>query len=177
MLSNGSATRRPAPKRLAPHAFTLVELAVAMLIAIIPILVVGTIIAGSQRQWKNMYDRTNSPIATAVAVTTRVFDTTIRKAAADQVLIDPAGKWIEVCYPGNPNSATIDSYARFYAQKGSLHIDRGRLNPRTSLTDQTLCENVSSCSFRQLGQSVQMILKLDDSTEQKTIISSALMHN
>ncbi len=101
----------------------------------------------------------------------------MRIASRDKFLLDAAGSWVEVYYYANDASTVVDRYARFYASGGKLNVEYGQLNPKATDTIETVCENVSSCTFEQLGRSIQMILKLDNGTQTNTVISSAVANN
>jgi prepilin-type N-terminal cleavage/methylation domain-containing protein len=157
--------------------FTLVELMVTIAIASIVVSAIGIVIVDGQRCWQVLYSRVNSDVATDGYVARKKFDTTIRKASGEKMLTDSNGNWIEVYYYANDSSTTVDSYARFYENEGTLSIEYGQLNPRKTLNVETLCENVSDCTFKQIGKSAQMMLTLDDGTQKNTIVTSAVTHN
>jgi hypothetical protein len=71
----------------------------------------------------------------------------------------------------------VDRYARFYAADGDLNFEYGQLDPRVTLDVETVCSNVSACTFKQAGQSIQMILTLDNGTQTNTVVSSAVAQN
>lgn len=159
------------------RGFTIVELMVAMIIAIIPILVVGIILSDSQRGWNNMYSRVYGDVVTDSYVARKTFDTVTRKAGRERITLADDGSWLEVYYYAGSDSTVIDRYARFYQADGDLNIEHG--NPDTSeiLSTQTVCTNVSNCVFKEAGRSVQMILTLDDGNQAITTVSSSIMHN
>ena len=166
----------------ARHGFTFVELMIATVFAGIIILGIGVVIVDGHRGWQVMYNRIYSDVATDGYVARKTFDAVIRKASTEGLLLDGAGNWIEVYYCQDGNSTSVDSYARFYYENdgegsGRLNVEYGKLNPRETLTVQTVCENVSGCIFKAAGRSVQMILTLTNGTETSTIVSSGVMHN
>ena len=65
----------------------------------------------------------------------------------------------------------------FYTANGNLNVEYGQLDPKETLSTETVCGNVSGCMFKQLGRSIQMILKLDNGTQTNTVVSSAVTHN
>ncbi len=161
-----------------PTGFTIVELMIAVMLAAIVMFGVGAMVVDGQRGWQRMYNHIYSDVATDSYVARKTFDSVVRKASSETFLLDAAGSWIEVYYYEDPNSAFVDSYARFsYDGVGQLDIEYGRLNPRQTLTVRTVCENVSSCVFKASGRSAQMILTLDDGLQTATIVSSSVMHN
>ncbi len=165
-------------KRLAAsRGFTLIELIIAMAIMLIVVLAIGMALVDGQRGWSLQYDRIYSDIVTDGYVARRKFDAVMRSASRDKFLLDGAGGWVEVYYYANDASAVVDRYARFYAADGNLNVEYGQLNPKATLSVETVCGNVSGCTFEQLGRSIQMILKLDNGTQTNTVISSAVTHN
>ncbi len=165
-------------KRLtASRAFTLIELMIAMAITIIVVLAIGIALVDGQRGWKIQYDRIYSDVVTDGYVARRKFDAVMRTASRDKFLLDGAGGWVEVYYYANDASAVVDRYARFYVANGNLNVEYGQLDPTETLSIETVCGNVSGCTFEQLGRSIQMILKLDNGTQTNTVISSAVANN
>ena len=165
-------------KRLAAsRGFTLIELMIAIAIMVIVVLAIGVALVDGQRGWNYMYDRIYSDVVTDGYVARRKFDAVMRKASRDKFLLDPAGGWVEVYYYANDASTVVDRYARFYTSGGKLNVEYGQLDPKATDTIETVCENVSSCTFVQLGRSIQMILKLDNGTQKNTLITSAVTNN
>ena len=159
------------------HAFTLVEVMVTLMILVIPILVVGIVLADSHRSWNTLYNNIHSDVSEDGYVSLGMFERLIRKSSSDGVLLDEHEKWVEVHYYQDTDSAFPDCYALFYVDDDKLLVEYGELNPKTSLYTRTVCKNVSDCDFKQVGQSIQMILTLDDGTQTNSIVSSAVMHN
>ena len=159
------------------HGFTLVELMITTSIMLIVGLAIGVVIVDGQSGWSFMYDRINSDVVTDGYVARKKFDAVIRDASREKVLLDSAGSWVEVYYYSTLSSAIVDRYARFYVADGDLNFEYGQLQPRATLDVETVCENVSSCTFKQAGQSVEMILTLDNGTQTNTIITSAITNN
>jgi len=165
-------------KRLtASGGLTLIELITATAILVIVVLAIGTALVDGQRGWSVQYERIYSDVVTDGYVARRKFDAVIRTASKDKFLFDDAGNWVEVYYYANDDSAVVDRYARFYVANGNLNVEYGRLNPKETLSVETVCGNVSVCKFEQVGRSIQMILKLDNGTQTNTIVSSAVTHN
>ncbi len=168
MLKNRTSNRK---------GLTLVELMVATMLGGIVMFGVAIILVDNQRGWNAMYNRTYSDVVTDGHIARRTFDRVIRKASSDNIALDDLGLWVEVRYYQDANSIVVDRYARFYEADGELNIEYGSLNPKETLTVQTVCENVSDCAFRASGRSAQMILTLDNGAQTNTIVSSAVMHN
>jgi prepilin-type N-terminal cleavage/methylation domain-containing protein len=167
----------PKHKLKAERGFTVVELMVATLIAAIVILGAGVLLVEGQRGWSTMRARIHSDVAADSYVARKTFDSVTRQASKERILLDDTGNWIEVHYCADPNSTDADRYARFYVADGELNLERGILNPRETLTVQTVCENASNCVFRATGRSAQMMLTLDNGSQTATVFSSAFIHN
>ncbi len=165
-------------KRLtASPGFTIIELLIATAIMVIVVLAIGIALVDGQRGWSIQYDRIYSEVVTDGYVARRKFDAVTRTASRDRFLLDPAGSWVEVYYYADDTSTVVDRYARFYTANGDLNVEYGQLDPTVTLSVETVCGNVSACTFKQLGRSIQMILKLDNGKQTNTIISSAVANN
>ncbi|GAI75847.1 unnamed protein product, partial [marine sediment metagenome] len=110
-------------------------------------------------------------------IATKKFDSLMRRAKAEGFRIDPAGSWVEAQYYADDSSVVVSRYVRLFTANGNLSVEYGRLNPDTTLTIETVCSNVSECTFRQIGRSVQMILTLDSGTQNNRVVWSAFLHN
>ncbi len=165
-------------KRLtASRGLTLIEMIFAIAIMVIVVLAIGIALVDGQRGWNIQYDRIYSDVVTDGYVARRKFDVVLRRASRDKLLLDDAGSWVEVYYYADDTSTVVDRYARFYVADGNLNVEYGQLDPKVTLSVETVCGNVSGCTFEQLGRSIQMILKLDNGTQTNTVISSAVTHN
>lgn len=160
-----------------PKGLTLVELMVATMVAVIVFLGIGAILADSQRGWNLMYNRIYSDIVIDGHVARRTFDSVIRRASRENIVLDDAGAWVEVHYYQDSTSEELDRYARFYTYGNELKVEYGNLDPAEQLSTQTICSDVSSCVFTAGGTAVQMVLRLDDGSQTATIVSSAVAHN
>lgn len=160
---------------------TIIELMLASGISAIVILGVGMLLVDSHRGWNHMYSRTYSDVVNDAHAARRRFDSVVRSASNQGILLDEFGAWIEVYYYSDPNVVYLDSYARFYTSdngvNNQLMIEYGELDPRQTLITETLCENVSSCIFKTSGNSAQMVLSLDDGSQSTTVVASAVLHN
>jgi len=165
-------------KRLiARRGFTLIELIIAAAIIVIVLLAVGVALVDGQRGWSNMYNRTQSDVVTESYAARRKFDVVMRKASGQSFSLGVDGSYIEVYYYASGSSPDVDRYARFYVANGNLYVEYGQLSPKTTLSTETVCGNVSSCVFKQAGRSAQMILTLDDGEQDNTVLCSAVSHN
>lgn len=161
----------------ASRGFTLTELIIAIAISVIVVFAISVVIVDSQRGWNITYNKIYSDIVTDGYVARKKFDTVMRKASREKFFLDDAGSWVEVYYYSKDDSDVVDRYALFYAADGDLNVEYGRLNPKATLSVETICSNVSSCIFKQAGWSAQMILTLDNGTQTNKVISSAVTHN
>lgn len=157
--------------------FTLVELMITTVVMLIVGLAVGVVIVNGQTSWNFMYERINSDVVTDGYAARKRFDAVMRSASREKIVLDGAGSWVEVYYYSTASSTVVDRYARFYVADGDLNLEHGQLEPRKTLGVETVCRNVTSCTFRQSGQSVEMILKLDNGKQTNTIVSSAITFN
>ena len=160
-----------------PKGLTIVELMVAVSMVVLVVLGTSIAICDSQRGWNAMYSRVYSDVVTGSHVAQRAFDAIVRKSSTQWFLIDENAEWVEVYYYADPNSSLVDRYARFFESDGSLYIERGNRNPRSSISTEPICDNVAYCAFQQNGRSIQMILTLDDGREKLTTTTSAMLHN
>ena len=159
------------------QGFTVTELVITILIASIVLLGIGAVLSDSQRAWTRMHNVVFSETATDIYVARQAFDTVIRKASRERMSLDVDGHWLEIyCYQ-DQDSTEIDHYIRLYEDNGSLKVEHGKLDPRSTLSVSTICGNVSSCVFKKKGRSAQMILTLDDGVQTLTVVSSAILHN
>ncbi|MFC1605041.1 type II secretion system protein J [Planctomycetota bacterium] len=161
----------------APRGFTLVELMITMVIMLVVGLAIGVVIVDGQTGWNTMYDRMNSDVVTDGYVARKKFDAVMRSASRGQALVDADGGWIEVYSYASPASTVVDRYSRFYVSDGDLNLEYGQVDPRSTLSVDTVCGNVTACTFQQAGTSTQMTLTLDNGTQTNTIVSSAVTHN
>lgn len=168
-------TRRTRPR--AVRGFTIVELMITATIMVIVGLAIGVVIVDGQTGWNVMYDRINSDVSAEGYVARKKFDVVMRSASRGQSLVGADGAWIEVYSYANAASTAVDRYWRFYVSDGDLNLEYGEVDPRVTLSVDTVCSNVSSCTFQQVGTSTQMTLTLDNGTQKNTIVTSAVTHN
>ncbi len=157
--------------------FTIIELMVAAGLASTIIIGVGVVLVDSQRGWNAMYNRTYSDVVTDAHVARRMFDSVVRNASSQGILVDDNGSWVEVYTYSDPNSPVVDVYAKFKAKNRELTLEYGELDSGATLSIEPICGNVSNCVFKSSGRSVQMILTLDDGLQSVTVVTSAVMHN
>lgn len=160
--------------------FTIIELVIATGLSSAVVVGVGMLLVDSQRGWNRMFARTYSDVSTDSHVARRRFDSTVRNASTQGILLATDGSWVEVYYYSDPNSVIVDRYARFFTYGDTdtqLLVEHGAVEPRQMLNTETVCGNVSSCVFKSAGNSAQMVLTLDDGSQSATIVASAVMHN
>ena len=105
------------------------------------------------------------------------FDSVIRKASTENVTLGTLGEWVEINHYAAPDSTELDRYSRLYVSDESLIIEHGQLDSGSALQSFTVCGNVADCLFTRTGRSIQMVLTLADGARQKTVVSSAYVHN
>lgn len=160
--------------------FSLIELAVAMIMAFIVILTVGTVLVGSQRGWSRMYNRVYGDVVTDGYVARKTFDVVVRKSSTKRELLGDGE--VELYYYSDVASPTrLDRYARFYKADEELLVDYGELDadgdPLGASFTQTLAHNVKVADFSVAGVCVKMLLRLDNGSEALTVMSSAVRYN
>jgi len=157
--------------------FTLIELMVATGLASTIIVGIGAVLVDSQRGWNTLYERAYSDVVTDAHVARRTFDRVVRNASSQTISLDEAGSWVEVYTYSDPCSPVVDLYAKFQAKNDELTLEYGDLAGGATLSVEPICGNVSSCVFKSVGRSVQMILTLDNGSRSITVVASAIMHN
>lgn len=162
---------------VAPRGFTIVELMITTVIMVIVGLAIGVVIADGQTGWNVMYDRINSDVSMDGYAARKKFDAVMRRASGERFLLTGDGSWIEAYSYANSASTEVDRYWRFYVADGDLIAEHGQVEPRQTLSVETVCQNVVACTFGQIGKAVQMTLILDNGTQTNTIVSSAVAHN
>ena len=171
---------RPVKKQKLRSGLTLVELSVVIAISAIVLLSLGIVLADSVHSWQKMYERANGQVETDTLIAQKTFNAIVRKAISNNFLLDAGGRWVEVYYSSSVDLTSADRYARFYCigdPNGQLNVEYGQLDPKQTLSTQTLCNNVSSCVFKKSGKSIFMILTLSKGSLTLTTVSSAFMHN
>ncbi|MHC4616581.1 MAG: hypothetical protein ACYTEQ_02375 [Planctomycetota bacterium] len=158
-------------------AVTVIELMLAIIFLGLVVLTVGMVLADSHRGWSTMYHRVYSDVVTEGHIARRVFDSTIRKASRNHILVDSGGAWVQVRYYQDLTSVVLDRYARFYTSGNELLLEYGASDSLQPSGTRTICSNVSSCVFSRVGKSVQMVLKLDNGSETAAVVTSAVAHN
>ena len=158
---------------------TLVETMIAVAMSVIVVLALATVMADGPRSFNRMYDKVNADIQAEAMVSRITFESYVRKSSKypGNFSVDADGDWIEVNYHSDLSSGVVDRYAKFYVTGDELVLETGVKSPRSTLTVATLSENISSCEFKVLGKSVQMIAVFDDDSDQVNLNCSAVMNN
>lgn len=159
------------------RGFTLVEMLTTVVVMVIVGLAIGVVIVDGQTSWNVMYERANSDAMTQGYAGRKKLDAAIRGASNQRFVIAKDGSWMEAYTYASSESTQVDRYWRFYVSGGSLIAEYGQVEPRETLNVETVCENVSACTFRQNGRAIQMALTLDDGVKTNTIVSSVYAHN
>jgi len=154
-----------------------VEMMVTMAIMAIVGLAIGVVIVDGQTSWNTMYGRANSDVMTQGYAARKKLDAVVRGASRQRFMIANNGSWIEAYTFESDASTEVDRYWRFYESDGDLLAEYGTVSPRATLSVDTVCENVSECTFSQNGKAIQMTLTLDDGNQTNTIVSSVFAHN
>ena len=156
--------------------FTLVELMVTVVISLIIVSSVGVLVADSSGWFSDNYSRIYSRPVVESLLARKTFQRIIRRSSRNGYWVSAGSDAIEVYYYSTPGSS-LDRYAQFYTYDGDLRLETGTLNPKTILSNQLLCTNVSSCIFKTADSAAQMILVLDNGQYSRGAIISAVMHN
>lgn len=158
------------------RAFTLIELMVTLLISAIIVSAVGVMVADSSGWFSDSYDKINSQPAIESLLARKTFEGIVRQSSDMGLQVSPDGSSAEINYFSSP-TAPLDSYARFYITGTDLILEKGSLSPPATTSTETVCQNVSQCTFKTAGSAVQMILILDDGKNKQGSATSAIPHN
>ncbi len=175
------------------RGFTLIELMVTAIIVAIAILGISGVIAGSHRDYAQMFKRVHGQISNDAYTTRLRFDKICRKARFGSAVIDTSVPSLEVLYYSSPNVngspllelSPPDSYAKFYLSGNQLLLETGLIDT-TDSTPEVLASNVSDLEFSYSNpndsKSVQMVMTLDKDTSNSydysiTITCGSIMHN
>ncbi len=134
--------------------FTVVEMAIASVASVVVVIGVGVLLVDSQNSFNRTYAQAYSDIVVDNRVVDLTFQSIVRKADRASFDIDPSGQWIEVSYYSSDAAVSLDRYARFYVLNGSLMLEYGELDPKSTLDVQTICSGVSGCQFISQGASI-----------------------
>lgn len=164
------------PNRFHSKGFTLVELMLTIAMSTIIFLAAGVLLADGSGWFSKNYSKINSQPAIESMTSRRIFESTMRKATGQGYIVSSDGSFVEANYYSS-GSNTIDRYAKFYLNGSDLILETGTIDPRTTLETRIICQNVTSCIFKNSGQAVQMILQVDDGINRDSTVVSAIMNN
>lgn len=169
-MKNGRFVRR--------RAFTLIELMVTIFTALIVIFGIAVYIVDMQRGYGKMYGRVHGELVRDAYVARKAFDGMARQATRFYT-VGTLGDTVELDYwQEYTGQLPLDCHAKFSVDAQSqLILESG---PVGNLSTKILAHNVSYCAFYRTGNSVQMILELDDENDNRNpvrIVSSAIQHN
>lgn len=176
-------------------AFTLVELMVTVLAAIVLIIGVSAMLAQGHFGYRRLFNRVNSEVVRNAYEARMTFDRIVRKSSAQR--FDPRNADYEflaeenqvyVYYFSNPQDMTIvvpDRYARFYLSGTELRLEQGRVTGGVGTsppglptlvepTDMILARDViapESGVFAVQGNALRMVLTLDNETDPEPGVS------
>jgi type II secretory pathway pseudopilin PulG len=169
--------------------FTLIELIITVVAAIILLLGITGILASGIKNFKTMYERVTSDVIRNAYEARSIFDLIVRKSSIKRCdLSNPrnnAYDQVIVYYYSDPTNLGIvepNRYAQFYRNGSDLILVQGDVRAGTFSTLPVLenpgpsipiAHNVSSAAgvpgiFSCDGNSVQMVLTLDDESPPNT---------
>ncbi|MDO8336409.1 MAG: prepilin-type N-terminal cleavage/methylation domain-containing protein [Candidatus Saccharibacteria bacterium] len=176
--------------------FTMVELMVTILIAMLVFAGIGVAIVDSIKSFPKMYERTTgnydgsggAGIIPDSYVAKAAFDRICRRASIKKFLPDTAdttpSDWIEVYYYNDVNSPSLDRYARLWVDGNDLKVDHGTYVESTGSTSFTSTETLAITvdtgnlpKFAVQAASVTMALSLKKGNQAMTVTSTAVRHN
>jgi prepilin-type N-terminal cleavage/methylation domain-containing protein len=169
---------------------TLVELMVAMLASSVLLLAVVGVMAGSQKQWNQTYDRVFGDIVTEAYTTRQVFDREVRESSSySRHLPDDVRTYIILYqYTNIQNMGTdppMNRYAWFRLSGTNLLLQQGPLSfasgsmptPGPADSTQTLAHHVTSARFWRTGPCIHMALVLSDGQITLPVAMTATRNN
>jgi len=159
------------------RGLTLIELLLAMTVSVVILAAIGVAMVGGIHGYSRIYGRASSGVLGDGYVTSRAFKAAIRKSSVSSVSIDQKGVSLRAQYHSSLSSTRLDRYVRFYLSGRELRMEHGNVSPSQRLRTQTLCSDVSSCTFSRAGNTVQMVLETDDGSETSTLLASAIPQN
>lgn len=167
-------------KNCRKQGFTLAEIIVAVTMIIIVALAVAVVLVNSTRAYEVTYDKVYADVVTDAFFVRRLFDSVIRKGSTSGLVLGDDRESVEVRYYSDDSAEYLDQYARFFKSGTDLKIEHGEINEqgdKNTATIMTVCRNVSNCKFVQSGDSVRMVLTLDDTKKLNLVVTSAKLHN
>ncbi|MHC4679863.1 MAG: prepilin-type N-terminal cleavage/methylation domain-containing protein [Planctomycetota bacterium] len=178
-------------RRTQKRGFTLIELVVTVVAAIVVILGAVSIIANAHKGYWRLYRRATSDVVRNGYEARLAYDSIVRKASTLYDHISPAEAYVYY-YEARTADGEVDidalralmqpnRFARFYllstGNDVQLRVDQGSVPSTADLTlavppaglaiDRTriLAHDVASCVFEERGAGIRMVLALDDETD------------
>ena len=184
------------------RAFTLIELMVTIVAAIVLIIGISAMIAQGHRGYNRLYKRVTSEVVRNAYEARVVFDAIVRKSSIKRCDFSNGNNTVYLYYFSNPQDLTIedpDRYARFYLSGTDLMLDHGEVTggfetpqpglPSLSPTGtKVLARNLTvpeAGIFSMQGAAVRMVLTLDNNSDtinkietlKMTVTTTAIRHN
>ena len=164
--------------------FTLIEVVIVIASIGIVTLGIGVLLANSQKNWGQLFERVYGDSATDSFALQRAFDTVCRKASLRKYELSSSADALELYYcVAGSTASTPENYARFYqngdraqAQYGLLQTGTWQPDTSTSTRTVTLASNIQSLEFTVEGMSAQLFLTYLDS-DIPPIVFSSVRHN
>jgi Tfp pilus assembly protein PilW len=162
----------------AGRGMTLMELTIAMATSSVLFLAIMNMLAASQKQFNQTYDRVTGNVVNDSYVARRVFDRIIRKASADYTLpSEGPSTSIEVRFYSTTGLSAPDQFAKFEWDSGTQTLLLSQGDIGTTPAGLVIARNVTSCTFDRSGKCIHMALILDDGTTNQTVTVTATRHN
>ena len=167
--------------------FTLIELMVTMLIALLVFAGIGAAMVDSIKAFPKMYERTEGTLIGDAYSARYAFDRVCRKAS--RMVASPALKdsdqSVEVYYYDPDTSGTPNKYAWIKRENSSLVIESGDYDSASGTKSGTPSNEIVATTvdannpplFDVQGSSVVMVLKLKQGNQTMMVVSSAVRHS
>lgn len=168
------------PHRKSRAGVTVMELLVASVMGVIVLLGTAILLMDTQRGFQYTYDKVYGDVVTNGFVARRMFDSVVRKSSSKGITVDANGEGVEVKYYFDDASTYPDYYAYFYTAGTELKLEQGTVSDKGDkqiVQESTVCGNVSSSTFSRHGNSVQMVLSLNDNKRSNAVVTSAFPHS
>jgi prepilin-type N-terminal cleavage/methylation domain-containing protein len=168
------------------RGFTLVELMVTMLAAVVVTLGVMNVLANNQKSYNQTYERVYGSVVQDAYAARRIFEQLARKSSIRKCLVGSSNEYAEVYYYSSNEESTaphLDRYARFYLSGTDLMLERGEIDPATfahvngTATTQKVASHVTTAYFEQTRPCLHMHIVLNDGKQDLPVTVTAMRHN
>ncbi len=164
---------------------TMVELITVMALVSLIVLGAGVLLANSQRNLHNQFERVYGDTATDSYAVQKSFDAICRKASLRKAVVGEGGQSLELYYWQRGSAASSpEQYARFYRADNEVFVEHGTLaagtwQPDAEVPVSTICiaRHVASLLFAAEGTSLQMYLTYEDAGKLPVVCSSVRHHD